>query len=83
MLEKFKSKQVNGFFRIGVLADVKLSWKFLQTIKDAEVFALGERSIETMKKLVAAFNMNTKTVEQLINLLGRKGKNFSNFILKI
>lgn len=39
---------------------------------DKRAFALAERSNEAMNKLASAVDMNTKAVEQLINLLGRK-----------
>ena len=40
---------------------------------DKRAFALAERSNEAMNKLAAAVDMNTKAVEQLVSLLGRKG----------
>ena len=40
---------------------------------DKRAFALAERSNEAMNKLASAVDMNTKAVEQLVNLLGRKG----------
>ena len=40
--------------------------------KVTEAFALAERSNEAMNKLSASVDMNTKAVEQLVSLLGRK-----------
>ena len=40
---------------------------------DRRAFALAERSNEAMNKLSTAVDLNTKSVEQLVSLLGREG----------